>query len=269
MTSLDTYPPKRIIPNLWEESIVVFKSFSYTMNKTAVIAVTVLCTIMSACSNPDLNNTPEPPPEQQQPITVSPASESVFSNGISFPPKSGQPQIVTFTATANWSTTVTDTKGDGWLTVEPSAGGAGTVNMAVKAQPNDTDQARKVTVTIKCGIASRSFIVSQEAGQPTTVAVTSIELDKTNLTLTEGESETLAATVKPDDATDKTVIWTSSDTSIATVENGKVTAVKEGTTVITAKAGEKSATCILTVVQKGETGADGGTEDFGNDNEQW
>ena len=85
------------------------------------------------------------------------------------------------------------------------------------------------------------------------VAVTSVELDKTELALTEGESETLTATVKPDNATNKTVTWSSSDSAVATVENGKVTALKEGSAVITAKAGEKTATCKVTVTKSAET----------------
>ena len=79
------------------------------------------------------------------------------------------------------------------------------------------------------------------------VEVTDITLDKTSLDLTEGESETLTATVKPDDATDPTVTWSSSDEAIATVIDGKVTAVKEGAATITAKAGDKTATCAVTV----------------------
>ena len=81
-----------------------------------------------------------------------------------------------------------------------------------------------------------------------TVPVESITLDKTSLTMKVGETATLKATVKPDDATDKTVTWSSADKSIATVDKtGKVTAVKEGETVITAKAGDKTATCKVTV----------------------
>ena len=79
------------------------------------------------------------------------------------------------------------------------------------------------------------------------IAVTSVTLDKTTLSLEEGKSATLTATVKPDNATDKTVTWSSSNTAVATVKDGKVTAVKAGTAKITAKAGDKTATCTVTV----------------------
>lgn len=78
--------------------------------------------------------------------------------------------------------------------------------------------------------------------------VTSVTLDKTTATLRAGETVTLTATVNPEDATDKTVEWSTSDASVATVENGVITAVKVGTATITAKAGDKTATCEIAVV---------------------
>ena len=89
-----------------------------------------------------------------------------------------------------------------------------------------------------------------EETQPVPVAVESVSLNKTALTLPEGNSETLTATVEPTDAENKTLTWASSDASVATVSNGKVTAVKEGATTITAKsANGKTAECAVTVVK--------------------
>ena len=80
------------------------------------------------------------------------------------------------------------------------------------------------------------------------VSVTGISLDKTSVSLKKGESTTLKATVKPDNATNKTVTYTSSNTKVATVNSsGKVTAVGGGKATITAKAGSKTATCTVTV----------------------
>ena len=80
-----------------------------------------------------------------------------------------------------------------------------------------------------------------------TVAVESVTLNKTELTLEVGGEETLTATVAPDDATDKAITWSSDNTAVATVNNGKVTAVAAGTATITATADGKSATCTVTV----------------------
>ena len=81
-----------------------------------------------------------------------------------------------------------------------------------------------------------------------TADVTSIFLSKTSLTLNKGESETISATVLPEDATEKTVSWSSSDNAIASVDQtGKVTALMGGEATITAKAGAFTATCQVTI----------------------
>ena len=86
----------------------------------------------------------------------------------------------------------------------------------------------------------------------TQIAVTGITLNKTSLTLTEGGSETLQATIQPSNATNKTITWSSSNTSVATVDSaGKVTAVKAGTATITATSNNgKKVNCTVTVNAK-------------------
>ncbi len=100
------------------------------------------------------------------------------------------------------------------------------------------------------------------------VAITSVTLNKTTLALTVGGNETLNATIVPADATDKAVAWSSNNTAIANVDNaGKVTAVSAGKATITAKAGDKTASCEVTVTaaasgDNGNGGATGnGTDD--------
>ena len=82
-----------------------------------------------------------------------------------------------------------------------------------------------------------------------TVLVAGITLDKTELDMTiDDEPVTLVAKVTPDGATDKTVTWSSSNEKVATVDaNGKVKAVGNGEATITAKAGDKTATCTVKV----------------------
>ena len=79
------------------------------------------------------------------------------------------------------------------------------------------------------------------------IPVESVSLDKTEANLLVGESLMLNAVVLPDDATDKEITWTSSSTDVATVENGKVTALSPGETTVTATAGGISATCSVSV----------------------
>ncbi len=92
------------------------------------------------------------------------------------------------------------------------------------------------------------------------VAVTGVSLNKTTLSLAKGASETLTATVAPANATNKTVTWTSDNTAVATVANGKVTAVAAGKAKITAKAGDKTAVCEVTVTEA-SSGSGSGTQD--------
>ena len=103
------------------------------------------------------------------------------------------------------------------------------------------------TITASCSGKSATCAVTV---QKKVIPVTSVSLSKSSLSLVEGESSTLTATVSPSDATDQTVTWTSSNTAVAKVDGGKVTAVKEGTATITASCGGKSATCTVTVKMK-------------------
>ena len=81
------------------------------------------------------------------------------------------------------------------------------------------------------------------------ISIEEVSINKTSLSLTAGETETLVATVLPSDATDKSVIWSSSNSSVASVDNGVVTAISPGTAFITVTtvAGNKTVTCSVTV----------------------
>ena len=91
--------------------------------------------------------------------------------------------------------------------------------------------------------------------EPAIIPVNEIKLNMDALSMTRGATATLTATITPDNATDKTVTWTSSDEKVATVENGVVTAVGSGTATITVQAGEKTATCVVTVTNPSSSGS--------------
>lgn len=76
---------------------------------------------------------------------------------------------------------------------------------------------------------------------------TSVSVSPSSVTLTEGGSRYLTATVYPSNA-NQSVTWTSSNANIASISSsGKVTAVNAGTAIITAKTSNgKSATCTVT-----------------------
>ena len=81
--------------------------------------------------------------------------------------------------------------------------------------------------------------------------VESITLSETEVTLQVGQTKTLTAQVAPENADDKSLYWSSSDNAIASVDqNGKITALAEGTVTITAEANDGSgvtATCTVHV----------------------
>ena len=91
-------------------------------------------------------------------------------------------------------------------------------------------------------------VVGKCAVTVTEVTAQSIKLSAESLQLSMGRSETLTATVLPDNVTDKTITWSSEDNGIATVdENGEVTAVGQGNTHIIAQCGMATAKCQVTV----------------------
>ena len=109
-------------------------------------------------------------------------------------------------------------------------------------------RAGNCTITATAGGKSAACTVTVSTQE---IPVERITLSSTSLSLKEGDSHRLTATVTPSDATDSQVTWSSSDPSVATVsDQGEVTAVRAGNCTITATAGGKSATCTVTVSAK-------------------
>ena len=119
-----------------------------------------------------------------------------------------------------------------------------------------------VTSASGVGVISNAATLTVQA-KPASVPVTGVKLNKTELTLTEGNSETLTATVEPSDATNQNVTWNSSDGAVATVDtSGNVTAVAPGTAAITVTTadGNKTAVCTVTVSKRSSSGSSGGSD---------
>lgn len=153
-----------------------------------------------------------------------------------------------------------------------------TIDLSVQAVPeNTTDDISKVTWSSSDPTAVKvdsdgSVTTLKESNKPVTITaevetaagkvkasvkisaveihITSIRLNKTEMTLEKMTSERLTVTYEPDNTTDAKEIktWTSSAPEVASVNNGVVTAKKGGTAVITATtANGKSASCTVTV----------------------
>ena len=107
----------------------------------------------------------------------------------------------------------------------------------------------KATITVSSGNGKTA--TCQVTVEKAVIPVSSITLDKSSLSREEGEEARLTATVLPEDATDKTISWESSDGAVASVDGtGNVKALHEGTARITARAGDVSAVCSVTVNAK-------------------
>lgn len=119
--------------------------------------------------------------------------------------------------------------------------------VATVAQDGTVTAVASGTATITVTTTDGSF--TDTCKVTVTNPATAISLNKTETTITKGQTEKLEATVTPADADDLTVTWESSDDTVATVAaDGTVTAVKGGTAIITAStATEVEATCEVTV----------------------
>lgn len=120
---------------------------------------------------------------------------------------------------------------------------------------------REAVATVEDGLVTAvspgeaDIFVTTDGGLYATCAVTveepvsGIVLNKEALLLKVGRTETLTATVSPENATNKRITWTSTKENVATVKDGQVTAVGVGTTTIAAITDDdgKTATCTVTV----------------------
>ena len=103
-----------------------------------------------------------------------------------------------------------------------------------------------ITATSRDGAKTATAKVTVDDG---TVALESISLKTTKLSMNTGEKAILYAVYNPSDVTDKVLYWTSSNENVARVSEGNVTAVGKGTAIITATSrdGNKTASCQVTV----------------------
>ena len=202
---------------------------SYNVDPSYTVAIPASVTLSDADVTADVTAS-DVILESGKKIKVELTSASNTASGSTFNAKNGD-STVTYTITGDKAIAVGDT------VATFTANGSKTLTFSA-ADKSAATVAGAHTETL-------TFTVKVESAA---VAVTGVSLDKDTLELTAGgDSATLRASVAPDDATDKTVTWESSDTSVATVADGVVTPVAAGTATITAKAGDETATCAVTV----------------------
>ena len=181
---------------------------------------------------------PEPPTEY---IVV---EEGVLNQTVYADTETSE-STVRITTAAPWhswitelrSTTTTETEtvrsAIDWLYISPERGEVGTYTIALHLTLNTTGENRTAVISIASGNAQIDIHITQKAEREDgTIVAAGIELNKTAIALAVGNTETLIATVLPENA-NQNVVWESNNPDVATVDNnGTVTAVSEGTTII-------------------------------------
>ena len=152
------------------------------------------------------------------------------------------PKPTTTTTTSSSTTTTTTTVAPTTTTTTSTVAPTTTTTTTVAPTTTTTTTVEPTTTT--------TTTVKQ-------IPVTGVTLDKSTLSLEEGATGNLVATISPENASYKAVRFTSSDEAIATVDDkGLVTAVAPGSADITVESienGSKTAVCALTVTAKPTT----------------
>jgi len=208
------------------------------------------------CSSAESDPTPS--------ITPTGESASIFTNGITVSSAAADISL-SFHSATDWRVSVEEMAYKGlvsWAVATPASGKGGDVNLTVSILANTEMAPRQAVLQILSGDIVKSIPILQ--GGREKILITGVTLSRPSVEFYPGETLTLTATVTPSTTDeDKTVTWKSSDPSIVTVADGLLTAIAEGTAVITASAGSSaSATCNVTVLHRGSGGEDlGGSTD--------
>ena len=172
----------------------------------------------------------------------------VVDNTFAF--NTGSGYLYAASSSGNYLKTQTTNNENGSWSIAIDAKGVATV-VAKGTSTRATMQYNQQSSLFACYSSATQKAISiykLEDGTAEEVVATAITLDQTTLALEQYREAQLIATLTPADAT-TLVEWTTSDATIATIKNGFVTAVGVGTATITAKAGELTATCAVTVAE--------------------
>ena len=82
-----------------------------------------------------------------------------------------------FTASGAWTASAVNTRADSWLTVSPTSGGAGAVTLTITTTANDTYDERSGSITIQCGSASQTIVVTQKQKDAILITSDKVEID--------------------------------------------------------------------------------------------
>lgn len=168
-----------------------------------------------------------------------------WSQKENIPIKAGQSITASFSIEGGWGEAYVSTMAtNGWqasIDMTDSKNGVITVTAPKPYTQND------VTLFINCDgqIIMESLTFREEL-----VPVERVEINETSVQIYSKYSRTLTAVIYPEEASDNKVVWATSDSTVVTVsKNGRINAIAEGTAVVTATAGDKTAECVVEVIE--------------------
>ena len=124
-----------------------------------------------ACTKGDDGESPNPEPTPEKP-----KAEIEIETTVSDFTAEGGENIFSFTTTEAWTAEVINSRADGWCSISPTSGAAGSATITVTTEPNDTPDDRSASIVIKAGSASKTVKVSQKQKDALTVTASKFEV---------------------------------------------------------------------------------------------
>lgn len=125
-----------------------------------------------ACTKGDDGESPNPEPTPEKP-----KAEIEIETTVSDFTAEGGEDIFSFTTTEAWTAEVINSRADGWCSISPTSGAAGSATITVTTEPNDTPDDRSASIVIKAGSASKTVKVSQKQKDALTVTSSKFEVE--------------------------------------------------------------------------------------------
>ena len=133
-----------------------------------LLAMMVCCWSCSGGGEDVPTPTPTPKPEEKPKIEVT-TTAPVLS-------QEGETATVIFTSSDLWTIDVTEGRAVSWCSVTPTSGSKGTNTLTIKTTDNDTYDERNAKVTIKAGVTTQSFVITQKQKDGLTVTSNKVEI---------------------------------------------------------------------------------------------
>ena len=143
------------------------------MKRFLLYLFTLVAMTMVACTEVEGD---DPGKQPDQPPQPKPQTEiKIESSAPNFSEDGGEAQI-SFTASEAWTAKVINTRADGWCSISPTSGAAGSATITVTTEPNDTPDDRSASIVIEAGSASKTVTVSQKQKDALTVTASTFEV---------------------------------------------------------------------------------------------